>query len=209
MKTQVVSAKDSGALAAALAVLDAGGTLAFPTDTVYGLATRCEDPAVIEQLFEAKGREHSQAIAVLLGQAQDLTLVADQPSAQAMQLAQAFWPGPLTLVVPRHPRLPDILAPLPTIGVRLPDHPVAIALMQRSGPLAVTSANRSGQANACSAAEVLAQLDGRIDLLLDGGETPGGVPSTVVDTTSDEVRVLRQGPVSEADIHQLLAGRTD
>lgn len=208
MRTQVVSAKDSGALQAALAVLDAGGVLAFPTDTVYGLATRAEDPAVIEQLFEIKGRDRKQAIAVLMGQAEDLARVAESPSAQAMQLARTFWPGPLTLVVPRHPRLPQVLSPLPTIGVRIPDHPAAIALMKRSGPLAVTSANLSGQENACSAEEVLAQLDGRIDLLLDGGETPGGVPSTVVDTTGRQVKVLRQGPVTEVDIRGALRDLT-
>lgn len=205
MKTRVVSVGDSDALEAALEVLDAGGTLVFPTDTVYGLATRAQDPAVIEQLFEVKGRERNQAIAVLMGQAQDLALVADEPSPQAMRLAQTFWPGPLTLVVPRQPGLPAILSPLPTIGVRIPDHPVAIALMQRSGPLAVTSANRSGQENACSAEQVLAQLDGRIDLLLDGGETPGGKPSTVVDTTGGQIKVLRQGPVTDDDIRNALS----
>ena len=139
-----------------------------------------------------------------MGQVQDLSQVAQDSSDQAVQLAQAFWPGPLTLVVPRHPRLPDILSPLPTIGVRVPDHPVALALMQQSGPLAVTSANISGGANTCSAAQVLAQLEGRIDMLLDGGETPGGVPSSVVDTTGGQIKILRQGPITAADIRRVV-----
>lgn len=209
MKTRLISINDSGALQAALAVLDAGGVLAFPTDTVYGLATSAEDPAVIEQLFEVKGRDRKQAIAVLMGEVEDLTRVAESPSAGAKQLAKTFWPGPLTLVVPRHPRLPQILSPLPTVGVRIPDHPVAIKLMKRSGPLAVTSANLSGQENTCSAAEVLAQLDGRIDMLLDGGETPGGVPSTVVDTTGGQIKILRQGPITDDDIQDALRDLVD
>ena len=104
----------------------------------------------------------------------DLEKVAHQPSVGAMKLAQAFWPGPLTLVVPRHPDLPDNLAPRPTFGVRIPDHPVALELLRKAGPLAVTSANLSGQDNTSTAEEVLVQLGGRVHLVLDGGQTPGG-----------------------------------
>ena len=114
---------------------------------------------------------------------------------QALALASAHWPGALTLIVPRHPSLPADLSPLPTLGIRIPDHPAALALLQAAGPLAVTSANLSGQADTTTAKEVLAQLDGRVDLVLDGGKTPGGIPSTVVDLTGSEPRILRQGPV--------------
>jgi len=204
MKPRGISASDDRAIDSALAVLDGGGALVFPTDTVYGLATRAEDPQVIRQLFEIKGRAKDQAIAVLIGQAEDLALVADNPSIAAQRLAKTFWPGPLTLVVPRHPHYPDILSPLPTIGVRIPDHPVALALLRRSGPLAVTSANLSGHENTCSAAEALAQLDGRVGLVLDGGVTPGGKPSTVVDTTGEEIKMLREGPIKQADLMRVL-----
>jgi L-threonylcarbamoyladenylate synthase len=200
MKTRIIPAQDSHAIEDAISVLDGGGILVFPTDTVYGLATRVEDPQVIRQLFEVKGRVKDQAIAVLMGRAEDLDLVADHPSLEAQKLADKFWPGPLTLVVPRHERLPDILSPLPTIGVRIPDHPVALALLRASGPLAVTSANLSGQANTCSVEEVLAQLDGRVELVLDGGLTPGGKPSTVVDTTGEQIKILREGPILKVDL---------
>jgi L-threonylcarbamoyladenylate synthase len=99
-------------------------------------------------------------------------------------------------VVARHPRLPDVLSLYPTIGVRMPNHPVALALLRRAGPLAVTSANLSGQANTNTAPEVLQQLRGRIHLVLDGGQTPGGVPSSVVDCTGEAIKVLRAGPIS-------------
>ena len=116
--------------------------------------------------------------------------------AVARRLAERFWPGPLTLVVARHPALPAILSPLPTVGVRMPDHPTALALLRQSGPLATTSANLSGGPNPLTAQEVLAQLDGRVDLIIDGGRCPGGVPSTVVDCTAGELKILRQGPIT-------------
>ena len=100
------------------------------------------------------------------------------------------------MIVPRHPSLPDVLAPLPTIGVRVPDHPVALALLKKTGPLAVTSANISGKSNTMTAKQVLKQLKGRIHLVIDGGRTPGGVPSTVLDCTTPEPVILREGPIT-------------
>jgi len=123
----------------------------------------------------------------------------------AHRLAGHFWPGPLTLVVARHPSLPDNLSPLPTVGVRMPDHPVALMLLNRAGPLAVTSANVSGAPSASSAQEVFDQLQGRIPLVLDGGPTPGGVPSTVVDCTGSEPMILRQGPITMDQLLEALS----
>jgi L-threonylcarbamoyladenylate synthase len=128
---------------------------------------------------------------------EELTKVAIEINETAARLAKRYWPGPLTLVVARNPDLPDILAPLPTIGVRVPDHPVALSLLSQTGPLAVTSANLSGSSNARTAKEVMKQLRGRIHLILDGGRTPGGVPSTVADCTSLDPVILRPGPISE------------
>lgn len=122
-----------------------------------------------------------------------------------MQLAKRFWPGPLTIIVPRHPDLPDILSPKRAIGVRMPDHPVAIRLLQLTGPLAVTSANLSGKENTTTVEEVLAQLDSRVHLVLDGGKTPGGLPSTVIDCTGSELEILRQGPISKEEIESYLS----
>ncbi len=121
-----------------------------------------------------------------------------------MCLADRFWPGPLTLIVSRKPDLPDALSITPTIGVRVPDHPVALKLLRLAGPLAVTSANISGHENTNTAQEVLDQLGGRIHLVIDGGRTPGGVPSTVVDCTRPIPVILRAGPISMEDIQSAL-----
>lgn len=204
MKTQVISANHPTAILQARDVLRHGGLVAFPTDTVYGLAAPAFDPSGIERLYAAKGRNSSKAIAVLLAGLADLDRVTVRLPSQARALAARFWPGPLTLVVPRHPDLPDVLSPLPTVGVRIPDHPVALRLLRAVGPLAVTSANLSGEVNTTTAEEVLAQLDGRIHLLLDGGRTPGGQPSTVVDCTTPDLRVLRAGPISEKALRAAL-----
>jgi L-threonylcarbamoyladenylate synthase len=202
MQTQILSAADSSALDVALRKLRSHQLIAFPTDTVYGLGAALDSPEAIEQLYTVKGRDSAKAIAVLVGDAAALSAVASDLSQSARLLAQNFWPGPLTLVVPRRPGLPDNLSSLPTIGVRMPNHPVALSLLNRSGPLAVTSANRSGAANTTTAQEVFSQLGGLIALILDGGQTPGGLPSTVVDCTAEELIVLRQGPITR---HQLLS----
>lgn len=205
MRTPILPASDPQAIEQALRTLESGGLVAFPTDTVYGLAARVSDPASIDRLYAVKGRDSAKAIPVLLSSPDELAQVTAGMNAMAHRLAQRFWPGPLTLVVPRHPSLPENLSNLATIGVRMPDHGVALALLRRSGPLAVTSANRSGGENTCTAQEVQAQLGGRIELILDGGKTPGGSPSTVVNCTGPEPAILRQGPITAADLQRVLA----
>ncbi len=200
MKTEIIPASHPDALPRALEILDQGGVVAFPTDTVYGLGARVNLSAAITRLYTAKARPPEKAIPVLIGTVDDLPRVAVDIPQAARLLGERFWPGPLTLVVPRHPALPAILGPLPTVGVRQPDHPAALALLRTAGPLAVTSANRSGGANARTADEVLAQLGGHIPLILDGGATPGGAPSTVVDCTTPELKILRPGPLSLAEL---------
>jgi L-threonylcarbamoyladenylate synthase len=204
MNTEILSIDDPNAIPHALTVLQAGGLIAFPTDTVYGLAAATFSSASVERLFAAKTRETAKAIAVLVGDISQLDLITTGLTDAARRLAVRFWPGALTLVIPKHPILPVIISPYPSVGVRMPDHPFAIALLRRVGPLATTSANRSGAANASTPAEVLEQLGGRIDLLLDGGTCPGGIPSTVVDCTQDPPVVLRVGAVSEEDIRAAL-----
>jgi len=178
--------------------------VAFPTDTVYGLGTLAHDAQAIERLYIEKGRDAAKAIGVLIGKVDDLAQTAQNMSEPAWRLADHFWPGPLTLVVSRHPELPANLSPLPTIGVRMPDHPTALDLLSRTGPMAVTSANLSGGANASTAQEVFEQLAGSIPLILDGGRTPGGLPSTVVDCTGSELQVLRLGPISLEEINAVV-----
>ena len=204
MKTELLSTENPTAIERTLAVLIAGGLVAVPTDTVYGLAALVTDSLAIARIYQAKERSDNKAIAVLIGELDQLGLVAQPLNRSAHRLASAFWPGALTLVVPRRLDLPSNLSPLPTIGVRMPDHSFARRLLNKAGPLATTSANLSGGPNPRNAQEVLAQLDGRIELVLDGGDAPGGVPSTVVDCTGSEIIILRQGAISAEQIWRVI-----
>jgi L-threonylcarbamoyladenylate synthase len=200
MKTEIISAQAPLVLPRALEILRSGGLVAFPTDTVYGLGALAFDGVAVESIYAAKDRPVEKAIPILIGDVDDLARVGVDVPENALKLAARFWPGPLTLVVPKHPTLPEAVSATATVGVRIPDHPVTRALLRLAGAMAVTSANMSGQANPSTAEEVLAQLGGRIALILDGGKTPGGTPSTVVDCVGAEPKVLRVGPISEIEI---------
>ncbi len=204
METILLPAHHPDAIKQAISTLQAGGLVVFPTDTVYGLGALIDQPKMIAALYGVKKRERDKAIPILLGDPADLGLVAVQISETARKLAGIFWPGPLTLVLHKNAAVPEILSPLPTIGVRMPDHPIALALLRQSGPLAVTSANLSGEKSPVTAQEVMAQLDGRIPLVLDGGRTPGGNPSTVVDCSGIELQILRPGPLTLEDLTSAL-----
>jgi L-threonylcarbamoyladenylate synthase len=210
METLLLPSNDPHALQHALQTLQDGGLVAFPTDTVYGLGALVQIPESIQALYTVKGREAAKAIPLLLSSPGELDQVALAVSRMARRLAERFWPGPLTLVVAKHPDLPKYLgqpvelSSQATIGVRMPDHPVALALLRVTGPLAVTSANLSGGASTVTAQEVVAALGGRIGLVLDGGKTPGGLSSTVVDCTGDVPLILRQGPVSLEELQRAL-----
>jgi L-threonylcarbamoyladenylate synthase len=205
MDTEILRAGYPSALSHAVDVLQHGGLVAFPTDTVYGLAALPFNNEYVEGLFSAKGRNNTRAIAILIGNFTDLEKVVDHFDELADRLAHRFWPGPLTLVVKKRLNLPKVLSVDNTIGVRMPDHPLALALLRKIGPLAVSSANISGKENTNTADEVMRQLNGRVHLILDGGRTSGGVPSTVVDCTSPSLNILRQGPISQQDIEAALA----
>ena len=204
MKTKIISTRHPSAISHAVDVLNQCGLVAFPTDTVYGLATTAFNEDCIDRLYIVKGRKHTKAIALLISTIEQLDQIAINIPEAARALANMFWPGPLTLVLKRHPSLPGILSPDETIGIRIPDHPDALALMDVTGPLAVTSANLSGQEPTCTAKEVLDQLNNRIHLILDGGAVPCGLPSTVVDCLSPEIKILRSGPLSLAQIQAAL-----
>lgn len=169
--------------------------VAFPTDTVYGVGSLAFDQSAIESIYVAKDRPLEKAIPILIGDMNDLEKVAIDISPLARRLAARFWPGPLTIILPKHPALPPAVSATSTVGVRVPDHPVARELLRAAGPMAVTSANLSGSESPRSAQEVMAQLGGRVPLVLDGGETPGGVASTVVDATGVEPVIVRAGPI--------------
>ena len=205
METIVLPASDPDAIPCALEVLEGGGLVAFPTDTVYGVGALAFDALAVESIYTAKDRPVEKAIPILLGGPEDLDKVTADIPPIAAKLAARLWPGALTLVVPKHPGLPDVVSAALTVGVRVPDHPVARALLRAAGPMAVTSANISGEASPKTAEEVDRQLNGRISLILDGGETPGGVPSTVVNCLGTEPVILREGPVTMKDIQFVLA----
>jgi len=205
MKTRVIKTGSPGWIEAAFQILKQGGLVAFPTDTVYGLGALVSDPNAIEGLYRVKGRDISKAIPVLIGSLGDLDRVALDMAGYALKLTRSFWPGPLTLVVVKYPNLPEILSPGENIGVRMPDHPDALHLLKTAGPLAVTSANRSGGPNSLTAAEVVDQLGGLTPLILDGGSCHGGSPSTVVNCTGDEPLILRKGPITLDQIRQVIS----
>jgi L-threonylcarbamoyladenylate synthase len=204
MKTEIISTHHPHAIARAIEVLASGGLVAFPTDTVYGVAAGLFNVRGINRLYEAKARSANKAIAVLIGEVEQLQQLTPEFGGAAQRLAEKFWPGALTLVVTKQAGLPENLSPLPTVGVRMPDHTFARALMRAAGPLATSSANLSGEVNTLTARQVLDQLEGRIELLLDGGDTPGGVPSTVVDCTQQPPKVLREGALPAQDIYRAL-----
>ncbi|HEU6440566.1 MAG TPA: L-threonylcarbamoyladenylate synthase [Terriglobales bacterium] len=198
---------DASGRAEAVAVLRAGGLVAMPTDTVYGVGVALDAPDGLARLFAAKNRPLDRAIVLLvadIGQAASVGVLS--PAARV--LAERFWPGGLTLVLARTPgaRLPAVLtAGTATIGVRLPHHESPCALARQLGPLPVTSANLSGHPDARDVSEVMDQLGSRIDLILDGGPARGGIPSTVVDCSGELPTILRSGATPSAELADALS----
>ena len=186
----------------AIAVLQAGGIIGLPTDTVYGIAVALTTPGGIERLFAVKERPPDKAIVVLADSLEQVEVLVEVPDL-GRRLAYRYWPGALTLVIHVRPdaRLPLALtAGTRTLGVRVPGHPTPRSLARAVGPLPTSSANRSGNADCRDAGSVAAALGQHLDLILDGGASPGGVPSTVVDCTGPEPRVLREGAIPGSEI---------
>jgi L-threonylcarbamoyladenylate synthase len=205
MQTDILPASLSTTLPYAFEVLQKGGLVAFPTDTVYGVGALAFDGKAVEAIYGAKDRPIEKAIPILIGDPDDLEKVGvDIPDA-ARRLAARFWPGPLTILVPKRTDLPEVVSATATVGVRVPDHEVARRLLRLAGPMAVTSANISGAQSPVTAQEVYEQLGGRIPLIIDGDRTPGGVPSTLVDCTSPELKILREGPISWEMLRHVLS----
>ncbi len=180
----------------AISTLKDGGLVALPTDTVYGIAADAWNGEAVSKLYEVKNRSELKSIPVLLHGEAAINEVAEDSSGRMHALAAEFWPGPLTMVVNRKRELPSEVSATATVGIRAPDHEFAWALLKIYGALASTSANLSGQPSATTADQVIEYLVGKIDLIIDGGETAGGIPSTVVDITVSPPALLRQGPIS-------------
>lgn len=206
MTARVVPDDEAGR-AKAVRVLAAGGVVALPTDTVYGIGVALDTPGGIERLFAAKRRPPGKGIMLLLDDAAQAERIGVMTPA-AVALATACWPGGLTIVVPQRPDVPlpaVLTGGTPTIGLRAPDHGAPRALARAVGPLPVTSANVSGLAEATHAAEILAQLGDAVDLILDGGPAHGGPSSTVVDCSGVAARILRVGAVPVERVAAILA----
>jgi len=182
-------------------ILQKGGVIAFPTDTVYGLGSDALNPRAVERVYEIKNRPRDQGLPLLVADVEQLVTLAGPIPEVASFLARRFWPGGLTLVLSKKDSLTAHLASGPTIAVRVPNHPVCLALIKGLGkPLTGTSANVSGQPAALTADEVEHQLRGRIDLIVNGGKCPGGKESTIVDVTCEPPTILRQGIIPSHEI---------
>lgn len=200
MKTRLLSVSQPDAIHHAAEIILAGGLVVFPTDTLYGLGCDPHSVPALQKIYLAKGRVMTKAIPVLISQPEHLLAVTSAVPDPAARLMRTFWPGGLTLVLPKHPSLPSALTPYPGLAVRMPNHPAALSLLDKTGPLAVTSANLSEHENPRNAHGVMAQLDEVVDLVLDGGELIGGQASTIIDCLEDEPKLLREGPIPFSEI---------
>ena len=204
--TVTPKAPDPEAIAEAAAVLRAGGLVAFPTETVYGLGANALDETAVRRIFSAKGRPDFNPLIVHVADADKARELVTSWPEQASILAERFWPGPLTLVLPKMPVVPDaVTAGLGAVGIRVPAHPVALALIRAAKlPVAAPSANRFTELSPTSAEHVLKTLADRVDLVLDGGPTAVGIESTVLDLSGDAPRLLRPGMVSQAELESAI-----
>jgi L-threonylcarbamoyladenylate synthase len=191
-----------------ISVLKRGGVVAFPTDTVYGLGACAGDEQAVERVYELKKRPRDMALPLLLADTSQISEVAENVSPIAWLLIRRFLPGALTLVLPKSAALPDIItAGGGTVAVRIPAHPVPVALAEGLGtPIVGTSANLSGKPSALTADDVYSQFGDKIDLVIDGGRCPGGKESTIVDATGDSPVILREGAIAREELEQVYEG---
>ena len=189
------------AIAETAVAIQSGHLVVFPTDTVYGVGCNPFDEQAVARLFAVKGRPLHKGIPILLADITDLNKVAQSIPPLAQQLIDRFWPGPLTVIVPKRPELPEAISDNEGIAVRIPDNLVARAVIRAAGgAVAATSANQTGEPAAQTGQQALNALDGKVSIVLDGGPTDQSMASTVVDCMHEPFRILRSGPIVEADI---------
>jgi L-threonylcarbamoyladenylate synthase len=191
-------------------LLKNGHTVAFPTETVYGLGANALDKNAVNKIFEAKGRPSDNPLIIHISRKEQVNSLAKDISTNAIKLMETFWPGPLTIVLNKNEDIPvEVTAGLETVAIRMPDHPVALQLIEKSGvPIAAPSANLSGKVSPTNANHVFVDLNGRISGIVDGGETGVGVESTVIDCTGDVPLILRPGGITKEDIVEII-GRVE
>lgn len=198
------------ALARATKILKSGGLVAFPTETVYGLGADARNEDALKSLFAAKGRPADHPVIVHLADTAQLETWAQAIPSEAKRLADTFWPGPMTLILKRSELVSDLVTGgQDTVGVRVPNHPVALSLLRAFGPIAAPSANRFGRISPTRAEHVAAELGERVDLILDGSEAQVGLESTIVDLSAGRARVLRPGGVSLTALSEVLGYTPD
>lgn len=203
---------DAGCMREASDIIRRGGLVAFPTETVYGLGADAANPAAANNIYQAKGRPSDNPLIVHIGDISQLEQISEKLPKAAYRLAEAFWPGPLTVVVKKNGAIPrETTGGLDTVAVRFPSHPVALALIRESGcMIAAPSANLSGRPSPTSAAHVAEDLWGRVDMIIDGGDTRIGLESTIVDLTEEVPMILRPGYITEDMIRRAAgAAKTD
>lgn len=206
--TEILPATARKSIRRAVHLLREGEVVAFPTDTVYGVGAIAFEPFAVRQIFEVKQRPADKSLPVFIYQIDDLNLVARDVPNEAWSLLQTLWPGALTVVLRKNSALPDIVTGgQDTVAVRIPDHPVSLDLVIKAGrPLAVTSANLSGQPTPITAQGVAEQLGENLPLVLDGGPSSTDQPSTIIDLSSTPPRVLREGPIGVSELQKFLPG---
>lgn len=201
---KILSLEAPRALEETIHAIQHGGVVAFPTDTVFGLGASLKHPDALERIYRVKGRDKAKPLPVLLSSLDKLDLVTPPPGARVLALLRAFWPGPLTVVLPAIAGLPpQVVASDNTVGVRIPNHSIALALAERAGgALATTSANRSGEPPACSAEDIVAHLPDDIDIVLKGGYSPCGEASTVIRVDNARIATIRVGVIPSNEIEE-------
>lgn len=206
METKLINAVSPHALEEAGQILQQGGLVAIPTETVYGLAADARNGTAVVKIFQAKGRPPDNPLIVHIGERSQLNSLVREIPEQASLLMDHFWPGPLTMILPKSAQIPnEVSAGLDTVAIRFPKHPVAQAVIQAAGtPLAAPSANTSGQPSPTTAQHVLEDLSGKIDAVLDGGACQVGIESTVIDMTVYPPKLLRPGAVTWEQLQQVL-----
>jgi len=192
------------ALKRAVEVLQAHGLIVFPTDTLYGLACLPHSDEALAKVYAAKHRSHTKALPVLIANRQQLAELVSEIPECAEKLMDQFWPGKLTLILPKQESLPVLLSPFAGIAIRMPNHPFALSLLQKTGPLAVTSANLSEHANHAAPAEIVEELEPHLNLIIEDGILSSTTASTIVDCTQKPPIIIRQGVIPETEIISII-----
>lgn len=204
--SRLLKAEKPGAIVQAAAAIEQGGLVVFPTDTVYGIGADAFNEQAIFSLYQVKHRPLDKGIPILLADLADLSKVAAFIPETAEQLIARFWPGPLTLIVPKHQDLPEAISTTPSVAVRMPDNDIARSVIRAAGgSVATSSANKSGNEPALLAATAWDYFSGQVAVVLDGGPSGGNIASTIIDCTGQNIRILREGPIKPSELKAIIS----